>query len=89
MSNTRKTYHVVITDDQTGEVTHDMHACCIIAAFSDGERTGVCNVALRASTVDVAHTVAGAKQAVAMTCKHSPMVEALAELIAATTEEDE
>lgn len=89
MSNTRKTYHVVITDDQTGETLHDMHACSILAAFTDSEHTAVCNVALEASLDAVANTLASAIDEAKRVCKLNPIIELLVAATLNAVEEDE
>lgn len=81
-------FHIIITDNETGETMHDLDACAILASINAGDR--VRNVhAINCNASDYAETLNGVQNIVYDVVTEHPRVATLAAIISAEEPEVE
>ena len=76
-----KKFHITITNNETGEVVHDMDTGAIIGAIGGAEDEGAYSIGLTAcNLMDLATAVASAKKAVDILLEKNPAVRLVIEL---------
>lgn len=75
----QKKFHLVITDNETGETHIDCDTKCIIGAFEDGNRSGSLAIAA-CNAIELAGSISAARGVIKRVLSEKPKIAALVEM---------
>lgn len=76
-------FHLVITNNETGEVIHELDMCALIGAAQTAENNTVSISLTACNVLELAATIAGAQKAITKILKDDPEIKNLLEFMSA------